>query len=225
MRSALRPCLAGLLALGAWVPAWAEDPLTESSARSVARPFHSGPVLDLGFTGGGENLLKPKLLGHYADDDYYYMGAGESAYIGIGLVELGGGSRLGLKQEVSYGVNDNCQGQFLPADSKHPCEVFFQHLNFEGLLLFGTGPEDDPWKTSLGAGIVYQKALSLDARNDDNSTAAHVDFAPAHGWMLQWQYDRLGIRFTHIVYRVPGSGVTIDGSNVGLFVGYQFGGG
>ncbi len=96
------------LAMLVCASARAENPLAESPEQSALRPLDSGLILDVGLSFGGENLQKTELLGSYAGGGDNYLGAGESLFVGLGMVELGGATRLGLKQEVSYGYTDNC---------------------------------------------------------------------------------------------------------------------
>lgn len=44
-----------------------------------------------------------------------------------------------------------------------------------------------------------------------------VDLKPAYGWFIEYQYDKVGLRYTHVIFHSR-EGVAIDGSNLGMYV-------
>lgn len=182
------------------------------------KPIHTGVTLDLGVTVGGDNLLKQSVVGKYAQDDY--MGAGSGVYFGPGLVLVFGRSRLGFKQEVNFTGNDSCS---VFDDSSHACHFLFAHLNFNSLLLLGVGRSDSPWEVVAGLGVAYQKNLALDVDDDTGQSIQRTYLGNAHGWIAQLQWNRVGLRFTHILYHLPGSPVVLDASSGGFFFTWEFG--
>jgi hypothetical protein len=48
-----------------------------------------------------------------------------------------------------------------------------------------------------------------------------VYFAPAQGWILQYQMGKIGVRYTNIIYRSKTSSNTVNGSSLGIFISFD----
>ena len=148
-----------------------------------------------------------------------YLGtylAGEGFSAGVGMVEMFGDSGFGLKQELGYWFQDPFLSD--PSSDSAPYtpsrkDLNFQHTFGNVLALYQWGNE------SVGVGSTYQTYLELSG-SDPNEVLS--DFENAHGWIVQWQMGGLALRFTHIQYRVKNSNITLDGSNLGIYLTRQF---
>ena len=45
-----------------------------------------------------------------------------------------------------------------------------------------------------------------------------VALKPAQGWFIEYEWDRLGVRYTHIIYRSGVSNYSLNASNVGIYI-------
>ena len=194
----------GLLLLSATTAAHADG--TEPPA------LHTGPTLDLGYTLGGENLDRPDLAKDHTGDRTYLAGEGFST--GVGMVELFGDSGFGLKQELGFWFQDPFIADLFGGSTPSRSDLYFQHTFGNVLALYQWGDE------SVGVGSTYQTYLELSGSGTGNNVLS--DFENAHGWMVQWQKGLVTFRFTHIQYRVKNSNITLDGSNLGLYLTLQF---
>jgi hypothetical protein len=49
-----------------------------------------------------------------------------------------------------------------------------------------------------------------------------VYLKPAYGWFVEYEYDKLGLRYTHIIYHSSVSDYSLNGSNVGIYVHFNY---
>lgn len=72
----------------------------------------------------------------------------------------------------------------------------------------------------IGAG---RTARYLNAVTSASSVYAfeEADLKPAYGWFVEYEYDRVGLRYTHIIYH-SNSGYALNGSNVGLYLHFNY---
>jgi hypothetical protein len=199
---------------------------TARADNPLAAALHTGPILDIGISSGGDDLAKSALAGKYAGGDGFTAGGGLT--LGVGVVELLGDSPFGLKQELSYTHNDNCDYGGLYSTNNQcsisgPYGYNFDHINVAALLLVDLSHwSSAPWTWSLGLGGTYVINPNFQVTDTNYHFLQQSDFRNAHGWIAQVRVGALVLRYTHVHYVPQGSGQTIDGSNYALMLDFQF---
>lgn len=173
----------------------------------------TGPTLDFGYSVGGDDLNQPPYTGSQQIDGHY--NAGEGLSVGGGMLELfGGDSGFGLKQELgawlqipfTTGGGGNVQQPSKSMNFDH------SYLNLLGFYHFG--------QYAVGTGSTYQTHVQLVDGAVGGGTLS--DFENAHGWILMFQTGAFSFRYTRISYKLRFAPSSLDGSNLGLYVTYQF---
>jgi len=174
--------------------------------------------LEEGLTFGGGNLLVPQVTGQPAlTPSDYYLYAGDTLYVQGYYRQALGRSGLSFKAAVGAGI-----GCAIPTCLDQLGDYF---AGTQGPYQFTTGTGDFAveyaWDNGrIGVGTT---ARWLNAVTSASSVYAfqEADLKPAHGWFVEYEYDRLGLRYTHIVYR-SNSGYAVNGSNVGVYLHFNY---
>jgi hypothetical protein len=160
--------------------------------------FGGGDLLVPGVT--GQPLLTPSDMNLYAGDTIFLQGYYRQA---IG--------HTGLSFKVAAGAAIGCA---IPT-----ClDQLFD--NNGGAYQFTTGTGDVAVEYAWDGGRigVGRTARYLNAVTSASSVYAfqEVDLRPAYGWFMEYDYDRVGLRYTHIIYH-SSSAYAVNGSNLGVY--------
>ena len=185
----------------------------------IASPadLHTGFTVDAGYSIGGEDLNR-KDLNAGRDIQGHYL-SGEGVSLGLGAVEMLGDSGFGLKQELGAWIQLplSTTPAFTQPGLQDPAKsLVFLHSYGNALAFYR-------WQDfAVGAGAAYQ--THVQTQDGKVGVGTLQDFEDAHGWILMLQYGALGLRYTHISYKVKHDPAipALDGSNVGITISYQF---
>ena len=175
--------------------------------------------LEEGLTFGGGNLLVSQVTGQpsltpdnvslYAGDTFFFQGYYRQA---IG--------RTGLSFKVAAGGAMACQVAGCP-------EMIFAAIFDSSGPNYGFYPAtadlavEYAWE---GGRIGYGRTVRFSnlLGSSDSVYAFHnVYLKPGYGWFVEYEYDRVGLRYTHLIYHTYG-GYAINGSNVGIYVHFNY---
>jgi hypothetical protein len=170
--------------------------------------------LEEGLTFGGGQLLLPQVTGQPSltptDMDLY---AGDTFYIqGYYRQAIG---HTGLSFKLAGGFAGGCQ---IPTCLDQLGDYF---ANSDGPYQFTTVTGDVAleyaWdKGRVGVGRTV-RALNAVTSSSDVYAFQQVDLRPAYGWFVEYEYDKLGLRYTHVIYH-SNSGYAVNGSNFGIYL-------
>ncbi|HEY1773999.1 MAG TPA: hypothetical protein VGH91_12495 [Gammaproteobacteria bacterium] len=194
-----------LLPMSAWAdkdgPSWVPEFGMEEGLT-----FGGGQLLDPRVT--GQPSLTPSDMNLYAGDTFYIQGYYRQA---IG--------HTGLSLKVSGGFAGGCS---IPTCLDQLGDYF---ANSDGPYQFTTVTGDVAleyaWENGrIGVG---RTARYLNAVTSSSSVYAfqEVDLRPAYGWFVEYEWDKLGLRYTHLIYH-SNSGYAVNGSNVGVYLHFNY---
>jgi len=170
----------------------------------------------LGF--GGGNLLIPEVTGQptltpsnaslYVGDTFYLQGYYRQAI---------GRTGLGFKAAIGMGV-----GCAIPTCLDQFGDYFAGDAGpYQFTTVTGDFAVEYAWDDGrIGVG---RTARYLNAVTSASSVYAfeEADLKPAYGWFVEYEYDRVGLRYTHIIYHSD-SGYALNGSNVALYMHFNY---
>ena len=171
--------------------------------------------LEEGLTFGGGNLLvsgitqqpglTPPNASLYAGDTIYLQGYYRQAigHTGVSLKAAGG---------VEFACQiPTCLDQFANYLASHSEPYQFGGLTGDVALEYAW----DNGRVGVGRTV---RASNLLFSTSQVYAFQDVYLRPAYGWFVEYEYDHVGLRYTHIIYHGYGSGASINGSNVGIYM-------
>lgn len=164
---------------------------------------------ETGFTAGGDNLVDPQVTGQPAlTPSNVTLNAGNGLYAqGYYRQALG---RSGLSFKLAAGLSLTCELIFC-FDSAMTGPYSMSSVTGDAAVEYAW----DGGRLGLGRTL---RALNLLTSTSSVYAFDDVYLKPAYGWFLEYEVDHLGLRYTHIVYRSSTSGLTLNGSNVSLYL-------
>lgn len=163
---------------------------------------------DGGLSFGGDTIGTVQ----YTNGNSTTLHYGDSLFADIGFRQPLGSSDWSFKGTLGYG--------FIGAFAKNG-NVTFSYFPVDLLAIYSIGDHH------MGVGATYHASPSL----DQSSFGPTINYDGAWGWMVQYQYRFIGIRYTKISY-TPSNGPIVnqqgqivnsaDGSNVALFFNWSF---
>lgn len=176
--------------------------------------------VETGITLGGGNLLVSQVTGQpaltpptssmYVGDTFFYQGYYRQAIGHTGLsLKASGGLVFGCQVPV-------CLDLFIEAVGNTNVDQYgFMGLSGEAALEYA-------WEGGrVGVGRTARFFNNLYSAND---TYQFQDayLRPAYGWFVEYEYDRVGLRYTHVIYHSSVSSYSLNGSNVGIYVHFNY---
>ena len=175
--------------------------------------------LEEGLTFGGRNLLvsgvtgQPALTPHnvslYAGDTIYMQGYYRQALgrTGVSLKAAGG---FQFACEIP-----TCLDQLAAEIGNNGGEPYqFGGLSGDVALEYAW----DDGRVGIGRTI---RASNLLFSTSNVYAFKDVYLRPAYGWFVEYEYDRVGVRYTHLIYRSY-SGYALNGSNLGVYLHFNY---
>jgi hypothetical protein len=173
--------------------------------------LQTAPVVQLAYTFGGENLNRDSLAKKDSGGTTYLSGEGLAA--DVGMLELFGDSGFGMKQELGYWVEDPLIEHIFDSQVVSDSTLYFDHPYANALLLYHRGD------AAVATGVTYHAYVRLTGTGQADNQV-DTPFRNAFGWIIQYQFKCVTLRFTEIRFTTRDGKTTISGSNVGLFLTY-----
>lgn len=175
--------------------------------------------VDSGITVGGGNLLVSQVTGQpdltpptsslYAGNTFFYQGYYRQAIGHTGLsIKASGGLVFGCEVPV-------CLDVLIEAFGGSSVDQYgFAGLSGEAALEYAwAGGRVGVGRTARYFNDLYSMSSAYPFQD--------AYLKPAYGWFLEYEYDHLGLRYTHIIYR-SNSGYSLNGSNVGIYAHWNY---
>ena len=165
-------------------------------------PSSTHLTLDAGLAFGGDKLATV----YYTNGNSKTLRAGDAIYGAVGF-EHDFGVNWGFKSSLGY--------SFTSAVATNG-DTTFDRFPLDLLAVYNSG------RHKFGFGATYHMSPHLDG----NGFFPNVDFDNALGWVLQYQYAMIGVRYTNISYHVSGpcaGTCSFSGESLGVFFNWTFG--
>jgi hypothetical protein len=165
--------------------------------REVGLTFGSGDVISPGVT--GEPALTPSNVSLYSGDTLYMQWYYRQAI---------GHTGLSLKAAMGFGL-----GCMVPT-----CLDLLGNGPYQFTTITGDLALEYAWRggrVGIGRTSRYLNAVTSTSSVYDFDEA---DMRTVHGWFLEYEWQQLGLRYTHVIYRSRVSATSVNGSNFGIYL-------
>lgn len=186
-------CLCGLMAAPAALADWGD-------ATDEPGPHFTG---DLGLADGGDALVTFT----YTNGSTKTLHAGESGYGDLGMTYTFAEDAFA---QQDWSLQTTLGYSHASVDASN-ASVTFSYVPLDVIALYNYG------NNHFGLGATYHINPTV-----GGAGLPQGRFDNALGWVLEYRYAFVGLRFTRIDYKVTGSGQNFNGDSYGAFVNFTF---